>query len=453
MAPKHIHFVGIGGISLSALATILHKNQFVVSGSDCTQSKLTDKLISMGINVYIGHNESNVNGADLIVYSSAIKPENCELKEAQRLNIPIVSRADMLGTIASAHNKIISVSGSHGKTTTTGMIATIFLLARKNPTIHIGGILPQIKGNVLSGGKDYFITEACEYCDSFLSLKSYYSIVLNVQKDHMDYFKNMSNLQKSFEKFAKNTNNNGFLVINADDENCKKLKTESNIISYGIKNNAIVCAKQIKANNKQQFSFSLYVCGIKLTRIKLSVSGRHNIYNSLAAIAVAISEGIKIKYIKRALKTYKTSERRFEQIKGNKAIVVHDYAHHPTEIAASISTAKNMCKGKLIVAFEPHTYSRTSYLFKEFSKCFSGADKLILCPIYPAREAPIKNITSQRLANAVAKEGVNVQCVQSLDECFNKLKLYNKKGNFILLLGAGTIEKLCKNFKEKINNQ
>lgn len=449
MAPKNIHFIGIGGISQSALAIILKHNGYNVSGSDCTASIITNKLINMGIKVYIGHNPSNVNGADIVVYSAAIKPDNPEMQQALKLGLATVSRASMLGTIAQAHNKVISVSGSHGKTTTTGMLANIFLQAHKNPTVHIGGNLPQIKGNVRVGSKQYFITEACEYCDSFLSLQSYYSVVLNMQKDHMDYFKNMSNMQKSFNKYAKNTNSSGFLIINADDNKCKKLKTDATIITYGIVNTAHITAKNIKCNNKQKYSYSLYVCGVKTAKIKLSVSGKHNIYNSLAAISVAIAEGISIKHIKKALRNYKTSQRRFEYIKHNKATIVHDYAHHPTEIMASINTAKQMCKGKLIVAFEPHTYSRTKYLYKDFTTCFSGADKLFLCPIYAAREQPIKNINSFKLASAVAKTGVNAEYVSSLEQCYNSIKDYNKKGNFILILGAGTIVDLCKKFAKK----
>ena len=441
MALKNIHFIGIGGISQSALAIILKANGYNVSGSDCTQSNITSKLEKLGIKVFIGHNANNVSGAQMVVYSSAINNSNPEMQEAIKLGIPVVSRASLLGTIADAHKKVISISGSHGKTTATGMLATIFLKANKNPTI-----------NVRVGGKQYFITEACEYCNSFLTLKSYYSVILNIQKDHMDYFKNMHNLQKSFDNFAKNTNNGGFLIVNADDKLSKKLTANACTITYGIDNPAHIMAKKIKCNRNQKYSYNLFVCGIKIAKIKLSVSGKHNIYNSLSAICVAICEGISIAHIKTALKSYKSSERRFEYIKGTKATVVHDYAHHPTEIKASISTAKKMCKGKLIVAFEPHTYSRTKYLFKEFSECFYEADKLYLCPIYPARENPIKNITSPKLTQAVIQNGVDAQYCESLQDCYNKLQEYNKKGNFILLLGAGTIVNMCKSFKHKQPN-
>lgn len=449
MASQKIHFVGIGGISLSALAIILHKHNYIVSGSDTTKSNITDTLQKQGITVYIGHNKQNVQGANLVVYSSAIKPDNPEIKEALSLGITVIKRAELLGAIANNYNKVISVSGSHGKTTVTGIISSIFLYAKKNPTIHIGGNLPIIDGNVKVGSKQYFITEACEYCDSFLHLKSYASVVLNIQKDHLDYFKNISNLYKSFKNYIKNTNANGFVVLNNDDEYCKKINTKALKITYAINNKAHLQAKNIKVNNKQQYSYDLFVCGKKLTNIKLSIFGKHNIYNSLAAIAVALQEDIDIKTIAKAIKKYKSSERRFELVSNKKAKIINDYAHHPTEILATINTAKQLCKGKLVVVFQPHTFSRTKHLWRDFITCFNNCDNLILCPIYPAREEPIKNITSDNLAKQIAKQKDNVQSAKSLLEAYNLAKPFDKKGNVILIMGAGTIQKLVPKFKSK----
>lgn len=444
---KKIHFVGIGGISLSALALICQNNGFIVSGSDTTESEITQNLIEKGIKVVIGHNADNVFGADLVVYSSAIKCDNIELLTALKLGIPTQSRAQLLGDIANRYKKIISISGSHGKTTTTGMIASIFIEANKNPTVHIGGILPKIGGNVCVGNNDFFITEACEYCDSFLSLNSFYSIVLNIQKDHIDYFKNMSNLQKSFEKFAKNTNNSGFLIINNDDKLCRKLKSNSQVLTYGILAPAIVMAQNIKQKSGAKFNFDLCICNKKIATIHLSASGYHNIYNALASICVALLEDIDISIIKSAISDYQLPERRFEIVSSRRAKIIHDYAHHPTEIISSIKTARAMCKKKLIVAFQPHTYSRTQYLFKEFSLCFENSDKLLLCPIYPAREKPIFRITSEKLAEQIAKNKIDVEVVESLKDCSQKLREYDKKGNYILLLGAGSIVDICKDFR------
>lgn len=445
---KKIHFIGIGGISLSALAIICKHNGYAVSGSDCHDSEILQKLRAKNIEIFIGHNSQNVYGADLVVFSSAIKEDNVEFQEAQRLKIPTISRAQLLGKISQDYEKIISISGSHGKTTTTGMIASIFLQSGKNPTIHIGGVLPQIGGNVFVGDKKYFITEACEYCDSFLNLESFSAVVLNIQKDHIDYFKNMANLQKSFEKFAKNTNKDGFLIINNDDKNCKKLISKAQKLTYGIENNSIVMAKNIKQNSGAKYAFDLCVLNQKIAKIKLSISGYHNIYNALASICVALLEDIDISAIKFALQNYNLPQRRFEVVSKQHATIIHDYAHHPTEIMSSIKTAKAMCKNKLIVAFQPHTYSRSQYLFKEFSKCFSGIDKLLLCPIYPAREKPIDGITSENLAKAIIKNGVDVELVDSLQSCKLELQKYNKRGNYILILGAGNIVELCKEFNK-----
>ncbi len=443
---KKIHFIGIGGISLSALATICLHNGYCVSGSDCNNSEIIEKLKAKDIKIYIGHNAQNVHGTDLVVFSSAIKEDNVELQEARRLKIPIISRAKLLGQISQDYGKIISISGSHGKTTTTGMVASIFLMANKNPTVHIGGVLPQIDGNIYVGDKQYFITEACEYCDSFLNLQSFYSVVLNIQKDHIDYFKNMANLQKSFEKFAKRTNKDGFLIINNDDKNCKKLTTKSQKLTYGIENEAIIMAKNIKQNPGAKYAFDLCVLNQKIATIKLSVSGYHNIYNALASICVALLEGIDMSVIKSALESYVLPQRRFQVVSKKHATIIHDYAHHPTEIISAIKTARAMCNKKLIVAFQPHTYSRTQYLFKEFSSCFGQADKLFLCPIYPAREQPIEGVTSEILAKAIAKNNVDVDTVSSLDECKDRLQRYNKRGNYILLLGAGSIVECGKDF-------
>lgn len=446
---QQIHFIGIGGISLSALAIMLKKQGYKITGSDICQNKETKMLQKNGIEVFIGHSQQNVKGANLVVFSSAIKPDNPEIIFAKNNHIKLISRAELLGVVASSHKKVIAISGTHGKTTTTAMISSILLKANKNPTIHIGANLPIINGNVRVGSKEYFVTEACEYCNSFLTLKSYYAVILNVQKDHMDYFSNLSNLQKSFKNFAKNTNKQGFLIVNNDDKFCRALKTQSQKISFAINSSAHVCAKNLKQNSRQQYSFNLFVLGRNLGRIKLAALGRHNVYNALASITIALLEGVSFCKIKQSLKHFKTCDRRFEKIKNCKAKIIHDYAHHPTEIIASIQTAKQITNKKLIVAFEPHTYSRTQYLWKEFCRCFNGADELVLCPIYAAREKPIEGITSSKLASKIKNTGLITHSVESLTECYDILKQFNKKGNTILILGAGTINTVAEMFKTK----
>ena len=441
---KHIHIIGIGGISLSGFATILVYNGYIVSGSDTTKTNITTKLEGIGIKIYYNHDAKNIDGADLVVYSAAIKKDNPEYMAALRVKIPIISRAELMGSIASNYQKVISVAGSHGKTTTTGMIATIFILAGKNPTVHIGGELPIINGNIWVGDNKYFITEACEYYDSFLSLKSDISIILNIQPDHLDYFKNMSNLQNSFKKFAKNTKQGGLIVVNNEDENCRQILSDNQIISYGIECGNLQ-ARNIREYN-QCYAYDLYLDNKHIENIELSVEGKHNIYNSLAAISAALNEKIDINIIKLAIKQYRPSKRRFNKLKiKNGALIIHDYAHHPTEIKASISTARAITAGKLVVVFEPHTFSRTQYLWEEFTKCFAGADYLILTPIYPAREEPIKNITSKRLSKEIAN--IDTCYADNFKTAYNKLMPYtNNSNDTILILGAGTIVHLAEMF-------
>ncbi len=454
---KHIHFVGIGGISQSALALLCKEKGYTVSGSDTTLSDITKRLFASGVTVYKGHHASNISGADLIVVSNAISKDNPELVAAKEQKIKVISRAQLLASICRGYKKVISVAGTHGKTTTTGMLATIFLLAGKNPTVHIGGELPLIGGNVYIGGKEYFITEACEYCDSFLKLKSYASVILNIQKDHMDYFKKMANLQKSFNKFAKNTKDGGYLVKNNDDARCQKITkcglsilfAVSNMQQYN-PNAAHIMAKNIAADEENKYSYDLFVCGQNMGRVLLSVPGKHNISNSLAATAVALQEGIGPDVIIMALGKYKSSKRRYQQIctyKGAK--IIHDYAHHPTEIAATISATIGCSSGALHVVFEPHTYSRTKYLYKEFCNCFDGADSIIIPPIYPAREQPIAGVTNNWLVKGLIAKGKDATAASSLSHAFAILNKQIKPNDTVLLLGAGTIEHMSSMFLKK----
>lgn len=443
---NHVHFIGIGGISQSALASLLLSRGVKVSGSDTSKSNLTESLKQKGATIFYGHNGDNVKGADLVVYTPAIHDNNPEMIAAKALGINTINRSQLLGEIAKKYTKVISVAGTHGKTTTTGMIATIFIYAGKNPTVHIGGELPIIDGNLRIGGSEYFITEACEYCDSYLSLNSHASVILNIQKDHMDYFKTMPRLISSFNKFANNTTSGGYLVINNNDSNCNKIKFGGTKLDFG--DNGVIRAGNISCDDQNYYSYNLIVCGVDMGKITLSVVGKHNVYNSLAAAAVALNEGINIETIKLALGNYTASKRRFQVLgKFNGVRVIHDYAHHPTEIAATIAAAKQKI-GKLYVVFEPHTYSRTKCLWQDFLKCFTGAEKVILPPIYPAREEPIKNITSSHLARALCSHGQPAQSAESLKDAFAIVTSLAKKGDTILLLGAGTIEKMCSLFQQ-----
>ena len=442
---KHIHFVGIGGISLSALAIMCLKKGCCVSGSDTTKTISTQNLENLGIKVYYSHDKTNIIGADLVVYSAAIHKDNPEIVAAKELGIQTIDRAELLGRISKEYKNVIAVAGTHGKTTTTGMIASIFLRANLNPTIHIGGYLPIIEGNVRLGGTEYFVTEACEYYDSFLSLCPNVSVILNIQKDHLDYFKNMANLQKSFEKFTKNTKLSGVVITNFDDENCKKLSADCKIIYYGFSNGNLYADNITSVDEK--YSFDAIYFGKNLGRICLPIVGKHNIYNALASIAVSLFFDIDFCVIKQALETFLPSKRRYQEIVlPNGVTVVHDYAHHPTEIKACLVATKKRTKNKLIVVFEPHTFSRTQYLWEEFCECFGGADKVYLPPIYPARESPIENISSENLAKQICLHGIDCVATKDLKETYNFLQQDIKNGNCFLLLGAGTIVHLAEMF-------
>lgn len=436
---NHIHFLGVGGISQSAIALILKSLGHKITGSDAKESHITQNLVNNGIEVEIDGTSGHIYSADMLVVSAAIKEDDKELMFAKALKKPIISRAEALGMLAEQYTHVISVAGSHGKTTTTGMIAKIFMQAKLDPTIHIGGQLDFIGGNVRIGGKGFFITEACEYYDSFLSLKSDVSVILNIQKDHLDYFKTFSNINKSFKKFAKNTKQNGLVVYSSDDKNAIKKYRKS--VSFSMNNNGILEARNIKEYEKGKFMFNLYFMGLKLTKIKLSVYGKHNISNALASIAVALYYGIELKDIKKALYKFSGVERRFKTYGTFKeAKVIHDYAHHPTEIKASIRVAKKLTKGKVFVCFQPHTYSRTMYLLNEFINSFKNVDHALIFKAYSAREKESDGVNHVELADEVKRINSHCFAFDKYENMKKYLEVNVKKKDIILVLGAGDIE-------------
>ncbi len=437
---KNIHFLGIGGISQSALALILKSKGYFVSGSDRVESEITKKLEKMGIPVCINAVSGYLYSSHLVVASAAIKNDDEEFLLAKNLGVKIISRAKMLGIIAKKYKNVISVAGSHGKTTTTGMISTIFLDAGKKPTIHIGGNMDKIKGNVYVGDEEFFITEACEYMDSFLKLKSDVSVVLNVQPDHLDYFKTFDNVKKSFKKYAENTKKRGVVVYNRDDENAC-LNYKQNTISYSLNGFGVISAKDIKEYEKGKYQFSCYLLGNKLFTLKLNVYGKHNIENALAAICVGLYYGINVKIIKQALESFSGIKRRFEDygyVNGVK--VIHDYAHHPTEIKAIINTARNLTKNDVYVVFQPHTYSRTKLLYKEFLDCFKGAKETCIYKVYSAREKESEGINEKELARGLSLNGEKAFSFDNYKEMKEHILSKAKENDILLVLGAGDIE-------------
>lgn len=437
---KNIHFLGIGGISQSALAIILKQKGFYVSGSDKTESEITKRLEKLNIPVCINDVSENLEKADLVVVTGAIKEDDKELTAVKKLGLNVVSRAKMLGILSRQYKYVISVAGTHGKTTTTGMISKIFIDAKLNPTIHIGGNMQEINGNVNVGSEDFFITEACEYQDSFLTLKSDVSVILNVQPDHLDYFKNFNNIKKSFKKFANNTKKQGVVIYNRDDENAC-LSYKHNVVSYSMNGLGVISAKNIKEYEKGRYQFSCYVLGSKLFNCKLNVYGKHNIYNALASISVALYYGIDKQIIKKALENFKGIKRRFEdygEVNGVK--VIHDYAHHPTEISAIINTAKSLTKKDVYVVFQPHTYSRTKLLYDEFLDCFNGAKETLIYKVYSAREKESDGINEKELARGLSLNGKTAFSFDNYQEMKEHILSKAKEGDILLVLGAGDIE-------------
>ena len=364
---KHIHLIGIGGISMSAIAETLKNWDFKVTGSDLNQSLITDNLNKHGIPTVIGHDLENPQKADLIVYSAAISDNDPEIILAKENNVPLVGRGEFVGYLTKLYKETICVSGTHGKTTTTSMISICFINADKDPSIEVGALLNSIGGNYRVGNSDYFILESCEYKGNFLKFLPRTEIILNIDNDHLDYYKTFDNIIKTFKDFAMILDENGVLITNADDKNCYDLRNivKSKFISYGIENeNANYVAKNITFDDNGFGKFDVYKNGEFLTDIELSVAGKHNILNALACICTCDFYEIDSEIIKKSLKEFTGAARRLE-FKGkleNNISIFDDYAHHPTEIRATATAIKNKVYNQSWVVFQPHTFSRTKLL-------------------------------------------------------------------------------------------
>ena len=443
---KKIHFIGIGGISMSGLAEILIKNNYKVSGSDMKSSHITNKLKEKGAEIYIGHNGDNIMDVDLVVYTAAISPENPEYIKALELNLPLMDRAEFLGHIMKGHKYNVAVSGTHGKTTTTSMIAHIILKEDVDPTILVGGELDAIGGNVLAGNGEYFITEACEYKASFLKFFPYIGTILNIDADHLDYYRDIDHIKETFIKFIDLIPKEGYLIANIDDENVKAILNNNNyncnILTYGL-NEGILQAKNIIYNELGCATFDVYKDGNLLFKIDLNVPGQHNVLNSLASIGTALCLDFSQNSITSGLSNFRGTHRRFE-LKGTKdgVTVIDDYAHHPTEIKATLSAAKNYPHNKIYCVFQPHTYSRTISLFEDFSDSFYDVDNLILADIYAAREKDTGVISSNMLGDRIRSKNVNCVNLHSFDEIVSYLKDNLKEGDMLLTMGAGDVVKV-----------
>lgn len=441
--PIHIHFIGIGGISMSGLAEILLEEGFTVSGSDTRESALTKKLESRGAKIVYGQKAENITSQiDCVVYTAAINRANPELIEAVAQKIPMLTRAELLGQLMKNYKTPIAVSGTHGKTTTTSMISHILLAGDMDPTISVGGILKAIGGNIRVGSSDTFITEACEYTNSFLHFFPKISVILNIEEDHLDFFKDLEDIRNSFRKFAELLPADGTLIINSDIDNYEEICEGLNcrIITYGTTPDSDYSADHVTYDEHGHASFDLLKRDGHAERITLSVTGDHNVSNALSAIAVADLLGIPMDVTKKGLLSFSGTDRRFEY-KGefNGVTIVDDYAHHPTEIEATLKAARHYPHEKIWCVFQPHTYTRTKAFFHEFAEALSHTDHLVLADIYAARETDTLGISSADLAEEVKALGTETHYFPNFTEIEAFLKANCQAGDLLITMGAGDI--------------
>ena len=444
---KNIYMVGIGGISMSGIAEMLRQWNFKVTGSDGSKSIQTDWLEDNGIHVNIGHNSENItDDIDLVVYTAAIKEDNPELVAAREKNIPTIERGMFLGEITKLYKDTIGIAGTHGKTSTTSMVSSSFLEAGMDPSIQVGAVLDLIDGNYRVGKSDYFIIEACEYCESYLNFKQRSAIVLNIDDDHLDYFGNIDNIKKSFEKYVSHLPEDGFLVLNRDDFRCYDLRnsTKANVITVGKDNNADWYYDNVSFNEEGFPTYDAYYHGEKKGTIELRVVGIHNVFNSLCCIALCNAYGIDIDTIAKALLKFHGASRRLEY-KGlfNGAKVYDDYGHHPTEIMATIKGINNKKFNESWVVFEAHTYSRFAEHLKDFAKALVNFDHIIITDIYAAREINTYGIKEEDLIEELKKLGKDSIHISDHNEIVNYLKERVKDNDIILTLGAGNVTKIA----------
>lgn len=449
----HIHFIGIGGISMSGLAELLLEKGFMISGSDAKESELTQMLSKKGATIFYGQSASNIqDNLDLVVYTAAIHPDNPEFKEVIRRSIPTLTRAQLLGQVMKNYKTPIAVSGTHGKTTTTSMISEILLAEDTDPTLSIGGILKTIKGNFRIGKSDLFVTEACEYTNSFLSFYPKIALILNIEEDHLDFFKDIHEIRESFHRFVSLLPDDGTLIINHDIENVSAI-TEGltcNIITFGLNPGADYSATDITMDEMARPTFRLTVHGETTDTISLGVTGIHNVLNSLSAIALAELLKVKMDTVKKSLLVFTGTDRRFEykgEIGG--VTIIDDYAHHPTEIAATLTAARNYPHKTMWCVFQPHTFTRTKAFMKDFAKSLALSDKIVLADIFPARETDNLGISSKTLMEEIQKLGKEVYYFPSFDEIENFLLENCINGDLLITMGAGNVVDIGENLLGK----
>jgi len=444
-SPIHVHFIGIGGISMSGLAEILLQHHFTVSGSDLEEGITTQRLSQHGATIYYGHTQENLsNQVDLVVYTVAVKSDNPEMIQAKMRHLPIIDRATLLGYIMDGYKKSMAVAGTHGKTTTTSMIAHILDAAKTDPTISVGGILPLIDGNIQVGHSAYFVTEACEYYDSFHQFRPFIGLVLNVEEDHLDYFQDLAHIRRSFKQFINNIQPNGTLIINKAIPHLDMLLLESDpsVLTYSLtQTDADYYVQNIRYSTSGFPEFDIYKENKLDAHMTLSVPGTHNISNALAAYIAGTLLDLPKEALIKGLGNFAGTQRRF-QFKGSLGgvTIIDDYAHHPTEIKATLESLAPMQYRKLWIIFQPHTYSRTQSFLDDFGKVLAKADHVILMDIYSAsREKDLGVIHSRDLQKKIQDYGTSCEYFESWDEIMNYILTHCRPKDLLITMGAGDV--------------
>lgn len=444
---KKIHFIGIGGVSMSGLAEIILNKGYKVTGSDMKHSLTTSHLEALGVPIYYGHDAHNIEeDVDLIVYTAAIHEDNPELQAAKMRHIDRMTRSVFLGLLMHHFEYPICISGTHGKTTTTSMLSHALLSADLDPTITVGGILKAIKGNIHIGHSKYFLTEACEYCDSFLDFFPHIGVILNIEEDHLDYFKDIHQIRDSFQKFAAKIPADGFLSINGTIPNLKDFIAPLSCLveTFGIGENYDWTAKNISYNEKACASFDVYYHDELVDHLTLHVPGEHNILNCLAVCSVCHHLGIDLTILNEGLEDFKGADQRFE-LKGevNGITLVDDYAHHPTEISATLEVAMRYPHKNLYVVFQPHTYTRTKAFLDDFAKALSVCPNIILTDIYAAREKNPGDISALDIVNRIHNLGKEALYIPDFNDIATYLNEHAQSGDVIITMGAGNVNQIA----------
>ena len=450
MTNKKIHLIGIGGINMSAIALLLKSLDNEVSGSDYQNSEIIENLKKENINITLELNPDNINDVDIVIYTAAIDEDNPELKRARELKKIIYSRSEFIGKISEEYKNVICIAGTHGKSTTTGMISLMLLENDLNPTIMVGAKLKEINGTLHIGSNEYLVLETCEYKDSFLDFKPTSAVILNIDNDHLDYFENLDNIKNSFQKFIDLLPQNGHLTINNDDKNTKTITCDKDIITFGFNDGAVLVAKNISYDNLGHPIFDVYYKNEFLINIHLNIMGTHNIYNALAALAQCIIYDLNIEKSKKGIEKYTGVERRFELIGTyNNALIFDDYAHHPTEISATLNSVKKVIHKRNFAIFQSHTYSRTKEHLKEFANILAQFDNIIIAPIYPARETNIYNIKEDDLVKLIREKNQNVLFMDSFDKIVEWLRQNIEEDDMVITIGAGPINEVANKLVRK----